>query len=154
MTQDYIRKIGEKYIREADFEILREAGELTDISEIALSFAYTYPKNANERSAFLTVFLGFMLDSLMKIYVDSTVEVLRYEDKSQKKSLSPSEMLRKSQEALNDSSQKSFNVLGILLILILVLEDSIGTNITPNVEYVEKKEIKAYKAKIRSKLPS
>jgi len=132
----------------------KEGGTMSrsDVSDTVLSLLdsgkISWPRSVSERNKFITENLGKVWDALSNINVNANIG-LALQDQGEHVSYD------------EDNSRIAWETLGKVLMLVLVLEDALGIDITAlseadkiSLKYGQPTEISAYKAKIRSRVRS
>jgi len=129
----------------------------SDVSDTVLelldSGKISWPRSVSDRNKFIVGNLGKLWDALLNINIDANIEIFSHVD---------DELVETSPYgACEKVSGIAWDTLGEILMLVLVLEDALGIDITPlseadkiSLKYGEPTEISTYKAKIRSRVGS
>ena len=103
-----------------------------------------WPRSISERNKFITENFGKVWAALFDINIDANVEVFSHLD---------DELVGTSPYgACERASGIAWDALGEILMLVLVLEDALGIDITPSSKYDDKNHFSVEKAKIRQRL--
>ena len=119
-----------------------------DVSDTVLALLdsgkINWPMSVSDRHKFIEATIGKLWDALIDINVDANMEIGSRIENGTYDEL----------QSADTASQIAWATLGELLVLVLVLEETLGTDVTPLLKYDKPTEISSYKAKIRSKLGS
>ena len=120
----------------------------SDVSETVLrlldSGVISWPRNASDRNKFIVENFGKVWDALLQVNIDANIEVLSQVDGNESYDTSTSER----------ASGIAWEALGEVLLLVLILEDALGIDITPSSKYDKPNDFSVKKAKIRSRVRS
>lgn len=119
-----------------------------DVSETVLTLLdsgrISWPRSVSDRNKFITENFGKVWDALLDINIHSNLAVFSNIENDETDYVSYDE----------HNSSIAWDALGEVLMLILILEDALGTDITFSSKYGEPNEFSTYKAKIRSRVGS
>lgn len=116
--------------------------KLLDSGEIS------WPKSVSDRNKFITEHFGKVWDALLDINIHANIAVLSNVDKIDK--LTKIDYVSYDE----DNSAQAWAALGEVLMLVVILEDALGIDITFSPKYGEPNDFSTYKAKIRSRIRS
>ena len=121
-----------------------------DVSETVLrlfdSGRIRWPRSVSDRNKFIAENFGKVWDALLDINIHANLEVFSHLD---------DELVDTSlYGACERASGIAWDALGEILMLVLVLEDALGIDITPSSKYDEPNDFSVKKAKIRSRVRS
>jgi len=122
----------------------------SDVSETVLglldSGRISWPRSVSDRNKFIAENFGKVWDALLDINIHANIEVFSHlDDKLVDTSL---------YGACERASGIAWDALGEVLMLVLVLEDALGMDITFSPKYGEPNDFSIEKAKIRSRVQS
>jgi len=122
----------------------------SDVSETVLglldSGRISWPRSVSDRNKFIAQNFGKVWDALLDINIHANIEVFSHlDDKLVDTSL---------YGACERASGIAWDALGEVLMLVLVLEDALGMDITFSPKYGEPNDFSIEKAKIRSRVQS
>ena len=121
-----------------------------DVSETVLrlfdSGSIRWPRSVSDRNKFIAENFGKVWDALIDINIHANLEVFSHLD-DELADTSP-------YGACESASEIAWDALGEILMLVLVLEDTLGIDITPSSKYDEPNDFSVKKAKIRSRISS
>jgi hypothetical protein len=120
----------------------------SDVSETVLglldSGRISWPRSVSDRNKFIAENFGKVWDALLDINIHANIEVFSHlDDKLVDTSL---------YGACERASGIAWDALGQVLMLVLVLEDALGMDITFSPKYGEPNDFSIEKAKIRSRV--
>ena len=119
-----------------------------DVSESVLklldSGRISWPRSASDRNKFITDNLGKVWDGLLNININANAGVFSNLDNIDNGYVSYDD----------HNSAIAWDILGKVLLLVLSLEDALGIDITPSLEYDKPMDFSVMKAKIRSRIQS
>ena len=101
-----------------------------------------WPRNTQEHNQFITDNFGKVWDALLVINSDANIDI--FSNLEKEVGISHAE----------STSDRAWEALANVLMLVILLEDSLGIDITPPLKYDEPDGFIAQKAKIRSRLKS
>jgi hypothetical protein len=122
----------------------------SDVSETVLSLLdnsrISWPSSRSDRNKFIAESFGKVWDALIDINAHANLEVFQHLD---------DELANTSLYGMCESASGiAWEALGEVLMLILVLEDALGIDITPSSNYDKPNDFSVKKAKIRSRVRS
>ena len=122
----------------------------SDVSETVLGLLdngrISWPRSVSDRNKFIAENFGKVWDALLDINIHANIEVFSHlDDKLVDTSL---------YGACERASGIAWDALGEVLMLVLVLEDALGMDITFSPKYGEPNDFSIEKAKIRSRVQS
>ena len=103
-----------------------------------------WPRSISERNKFITENFSKVWDALLDINIDANAEVFSHAD-DELYGTSP-------YGACEKASGRAWDALSEILMLIIVLEDALGIDITPISKYDDKNHFAVEKAKVRQRL--
>jgi hypothetical protein len=119
----------------------------SDVSETVLrlldSGRISWPRSASDRNKFIVENLGKVWDALSLINIDANIEVFLHIDENEYDT-----------STSDRASGIAWEALGEVLMLVLILEDALGIDITPSLKYDKPNGFSVEKAKIRSRVRS
>jgi len=122
----------------------------SDVSETVLglldSGRISWPRSVSDRNKFIAQNFGKVWDALLDINIHANIEVFSHlDDKLVDTSL---------YGACERASGIAWDALGEVLMLVLVLEDALGIDISPSSKYDKPNDFSVKKARIRSRVRS
>jgi hypothetical protein len=113
--------------------------------EIAVEDKMKWPTSFQERNVFITENLGKLWDLITEANVQANMDIINNEYLN-------GSNFEDSFSCANTVSHVAWNACARLLLIIILLEDSLGVEINPNLKYEELKDFITQKSLIRSKL--
>jgi hypothetical protein len=121
-----------------------------DVSETVLrlfdSGRIRWPRSVSDRNKFIAENFGKVWDALLDINIHANLEVFSHLDDE----LAGTSLYGTCESA----SGTAWDALGEVLMLVVVLEDALGIDITPSSKYDKPNDFSVRKAKIRSRVRS